>query len=215
MPTPFYHLSVAEELLGSAHLSARARLSSRARALLLAEHGAFLFGNTAPDVQAVSRQARQDTHFFDLPLRSMRRLPWEQLLAVHPSLRQADGLPLAQAAFVAGYLCHLQADWQWVKDIFVPVFGLRSPWGTFPQRLYLHNVLRAYLDRQITPSLTNGTCTSLARVAPSDWLPLDHFPVATRLPASQVRSCGGYRFVSVRARPASGPGEASPPPSVR
>ncbi len=165
MPTPFYHLSVAEELVGLA------RLSPRARALLLAERSAFLFGNTAPDVQVISRQARPDTHFFDLPVRSVRRPPWEQLLAAHPSLGQAARLPPAQAAFLAGYLCHLQADWLWVKDIFVPVFGLHSAWGTFPQRLYLHNVLRAYQDRQITPSLTNGTCASLARAAPADWLP--------------------------------------------
>lgn len=136
-----------------------------------AERSAFLFGNTAPDVQVISRQARQDTHFFDLPLRSAARPPWEQLLVVHPNLGQADRLQPAQAAFLAGYLCHLQADWLWVKDIFVPVFGLRSPWGTFPQRLYLHNVLRAYLDRKILPELANGTCKSLAQATPAGWLP--------------------------------------------
>ena len=165
MPTPFYHLSVAEELLGSG------RLPARSQALLAAERGAFLFGNTAPDVQVISRQPRQDTHFFDLPLRSVRRTPWEQLFSMYPALRRADRLPPAQAAFLAGYLSHLQADWLWVKEIFVPVFGMRSPWGTFPQRLYLHNVLRAYLDRQILPGLTNGTCSSMRRAAPVDWLP--------------------------------------------
>jgi len=165
VPTPFYHLSVAEELL--CHLD----LTGEARSFLEAQRGAFLFGNTAPDVQVVSSQPRQDTHFFDLPLRSGKRPPWEQILREHPTLRHASRLPAAQAAFVTGYLCHLQADWLWVKDIFVPIFGLHSPWGNFTQRLYLHNVLRAYLDRQILPGLTNGVCTHLGEASPSGWLP--------------------------------------------
>lgn len=165
MPTPFYHLSVAEDLLKRPDLPAGIRSS------LEAERGAFLFGNTAPDVQVISRQPRQDTHFFDLPLRSAARPPWQQILKAYPSLAEVRQMPPAQVAFLAGYLCHLQADWLWVKDIFVPVFGLRSPWGTFPQRLYLHNVLRAYVDRQILPGLTNGTCTSLAEATPRGWLP--------------------------------------------
>ncbi len=196
MPTPFYHLSVAEELLGSE------RLPARIHALLAAERGAFLFGNTAPDVQVISRQPRQDTHFFDLPLRSMARTPWEQLLTVHPSLRAAGNLPPAQAAFLAGYLCHLQADWLWVKEIFVPVFGMHSPWGTFPQRLYLHNVLRAYQDRQILPSLTNGTCASMRRAAPAGWLPFvddEHLRQWRDLLVSQLRPEAPSQTVEVFA----------------
>jgi len=168
VPTPFYHLSVAEELLG------QPRLGKQARLLLEAQRSAFLFGNTAPDVQVISHQPRQDTHFFDLPLRSLAPSPWELLLRDYPSLARAGLLPPAQAAFLAGYLCHLQADWLWVKDIFVPVFGLHSTWGSFPQRLYLHNVLRAYLDRHILPSLANGACTSLAEARPAGWLPFVH-----------------------------------------
>jgi len=165
VPTPFYHLSVAEELIASG------RLPARIKSLLAVERSAFLFGNTAPDVQVFSLQTRQDTHFYDLPLRANARPSWEQFLTVHASLRQVNGVPSTQVAFLAGYLCHLQADWLWSKDIFAPVFGLHSPWGSFPQRLYLHNVLRAYLDRQILPGLTNGTCASLAHAAPASWLP--------------------------------------------
>jgi hypothetical protein len=138
---------------------------------LKSQRGAFLFGNTAPDVQGFSHQKRADTHFFDLPLRSIAHLPWEQMLLEHPSLAQMGDLDTAQAAFVTGYLCHLQADWLWVKEIFVPVFGLRSSWGSFPHRLYLHNVLRAYLDRQILPGLRDGVCASLSEAVPNHWLP--------------------------------------------
>jgi hypothetical protein len=196
VPTPFYHLSVAEELLGSG------RLPARVYALLAAERGAFLFGNTAPDVQVISRQPRQDTHFFDLPLRSLKRTPWQQLFNAYPALRRADRLPPAQAAFLAGYLSHLQADWLWVKDIFVPVFGMHSPWGTFPQRLYLHNVLRAYQDRQILPSLTNGTSASMARATPADWLPFvddEHLRQWRNLLVSQLRPEAPSQTVEVFA----------------
>ncbi len=165
MPTPFYHLSLAEELLKNPGLPEHARQH------LNAHRGAFLFGNTAPDVQVLTRQARQDTHFFDLPLRQGVVPPWQALLANHPSLARASALPATQAAFVTGYLCHLQADLLWVEQIFVPVFGLRSRWETFARRLILHNVLRAYLDRGIIPSLTNGVYSGLGEAQPRNWLP--------------------------------------------
>ena len=86
-------------------------------------------------------------------------------------MRAKDRLPPEKAAFLAGYLCHLQADWMWVTDIFVPVFGLRNSWAPFPERLYIHNVLRAYLDNQILPSLRNGVASNLIQVSPGNWLP--------------------------------------------
>ena len=163
MPTPFYHLSLAEEILAHPELPAGMRL-------FLSEHRSeFLFGNTAPDVQVVSGQPRASTHFFDLPLQPDERPAWEKFLASNPRLANLGELPAAQAAFVAGYLCHLQADIFWIKEIFIPVFGRRSQWESFPKRLYLHNVLRAYLDRKILPELSNGA--GISGVNPDRWLP--------------------------------------------
>lgn len=143
------------------------------RGLLLSERGAFLFGNTAPDVQTISRQSRSETHFFDLPLSSNLVPPWVLFNARYSELGDASCLDRAQAVFLAGYLCHLQADWIWIKEIFVPVFGKKSEWNTFQQRLYLHNVLRSYLDRQILPSLNNGSGVGdmLWQAAVRNWLP--------------------------------------------
>ena len=163
MPTPFYHLSLAEEILAHPALSAGTHL------FLSEHHHEFLFGNTAPDVQVVSGQPRASTHFFDLPLQPDERPAWEKFLAAHPCLADPSKLPEAQAAFVAGYLCHLQADIFWIREIFLPVFGRRSQWASFPKRLYLHNVLRAYLDRKILPELTSGAKISV--VLPDSWLP--------------------------------------------
>ena len=166
MPTPFYHLSLAEEIL--AETSA---LPEPTHALLAEHRADFLLGNTAPDVQVISGQPRKATHFFTLPLRLNEQVPWVQMLAVHPVLACFRQLPEAQAAFIAGYLCHLQADYDWVRDIFVPVFGQKSGWESFSRRLYLHNVLRAYLDREILPGLADGTCSHLSTAAPDGWLP--------------------------------------------
>lgn len=148
-----------------------ARLPASIRSYLRQDLGAFLFGHTAPDVQVVSGQPRQDTHFFDLPICAGDPPAWERLLAAYPPLSQAEKLPVGQAIFLAGYLCHLQADWLWIQQVFAPVFGPGCNWGSVPHRLYLHNVLRAYLDRMLLPSLLNGRASAFGQAAPASWLP--------------------------------------------
>ena len=165
MPTPFYHLSLAEDLLR------HAELATELRQFLHDWRCVFLFGNTAPDVQVVSKQPRQQTHYFSLPILPGDPPAWELLLSKNPQLVNARQLPAPQAAFLAGYLCHLQADWMWVRDIFAPNFGPRCTWGTFRERLYLHNVLRAYLDVRILPKLQPGIDACLRQVEPDGWLP--------------------------------------------
>ena len=99
--------------------------------------------------------------------------PWLVLKETYPLLGDVTRLGKAQAVFLAGYLCHLQADWIWVRDIFVPIFGKKSSWKTFHERLYLHNVLRSYLDTGILPSLTNGSGVGkeLKHAGVANWLP--------------------------------------------
>jgi hypothetical protein len=165
VPTPFYHLNVAENLL------TQPELPIQIKEFLQANRAAFLLGNTAPDVQTVSGQDRSATHFFDLPLTPGGRPAWEVFLDRYPSLASSAGLPAEQAAFLAGYLCHLQADWWWVAEIFNPVFGVYNTWKTFRHRLYLHNVLRSYLDLEIVEILPEDTGVELEKASPSRWLP--------------------------------------------
>lgn len=204
MPTPFYHLSIAQDLLR------HPALAPAARRFLRQNRPAFLLGNTAPDVQTISGQDRQSTHFFDLPLRPGDSAPWERMLSDYPQLAlrgtasgsQNNALPPAQAAFIAGYLCHLQADWLWIQDIFVPVFGPTQRWETLRHRLYLHNVLRAYLDRQILPELPAGMNRDLARAAPQGWLPFVADPYLLQwrdFLAGQLGPGAGARTVEVFA----------------
>jgi hypothetical protein len=171
MPTPFYHLSLAEELINHSDLP------EPIHQFLQTRRCEFEFGNTAPDVQVISGQSRFVTHFFNLPIQIGDWPAWKQFLTEYPKLAIAKELPVSQAAFLAGYLCHLQADWLWVNDIFTPIFGPRCSWETFHQRLYYHNVLRAYLDLRILPELPADIDACLCQVYPRGWLPFvqDHY----------------------------------------
>ncbi len=142
------------------------------RALLSSQRAAFLLGSTAPDVQAVSGQTREETHFFYLPYCASDPLPWEALWKQYPEVRCADGD--ARTAFVAGYLCHLQADWLWFLDIFQPTFEHGDDWAPYRQRMYLHNVLRCYLDAQMRARLPDGMGEDILCAQPQAWLPFVH-----------------------------------------
>jgi hypothetical protein len=165
VPTPFYHLSLAHEI------SEHPALSPNLRSLLQTHKGAFLLGNTAPDVQVLSGQNRSATHFFPVPIPPGRQVPWYRMLLEYPGFNQPADLSPANAVFIAGYLCHLQADWIWVLDIFQPIFGPDQTWETFTKRLYLHNVLRAYLDVKVLEVLPSDVLTQLRLTHPAQWLP--------------------------------------------
>ena len=141
------------------------------RRFLVQNRAPFLFGHTAPDVQVVSGQARQETHFFSTPLRSGQPEAVEVMLGAYSQLAFSYQMPAAQAAFLAGYLCHLQADWLWVRQIFDPIFGSKANWGRIADRLYIHNVLRAYQDRSILAQLQGDAGVCLEAAVPDQWLP--------------------------------------------
>lgn len=162
MPTPFMHLALAEEILH------KGDLSSAARGLLHGQRGPFLLGNTAPDVQTVSGQARIESHFYTLP-RDTDRPAHETLFAAHPALAEPSELPPAQAAFIAGYIAHLLLDELWLDDIFLRYFG--EDWASRQRRAFLHNVLRSWADRQDRRQLNGKVAAALREAQPQRWLP--------------------------------------------
>jgi hypothetical protein len=164
VPTPFYHLARAEDLLREP------RLAESARRWLNAERPAFLLGNVAPDVQTVSGQTREATHFFSVPMRGDLSAH-ETMFAAWPQLAGPDGLPAGQQAFLAGYICHLMLDQLWIRSVFEPAFGPAARWADFPERLYLHNVLRAHLDQELLPALSPDLAGQMRAAAPRGWLP--------------------------------------------
>lgn len=164
MPTPIQHITIADQLLNDSTLPA----SFRDR--LLEQRGAFLFGNTAPDVQVVSGQPREATHFFPIPF-SGTPLPHKTMFDSFPALR-ARSISTAHAAFIAGYICHLWLDVIWVRDIYLPAFGPDAHWDTMRDRLLFHNILRAWCDQNDQSKLNGDVGSALAIARPHKWLPV-------------------------------------------
>jgi hypothetical protein len=190
MPTPFYHLSIAEEILDSL------ALDPLVSEFLNTYRAAFLLGKTAADVQSLSGQPRPDTHFYRVPLHSSAA-PWEKMFARYPQIGDPARLDSAHAAFISGYICHLQADIIWITDLFVPYFLPRVTKNYRKQVGYLHNVLRAYLDERIVPDLRADIGACLASVEPVGWLPFvedfwlvewQRFLADQLMPGSEIRT---------------------------
>ena len=159
MPTPFYHLHLAQELL----------VEESCSPLWQDEPGAFYLGNIAPDAQNVAGQSRESTHFFEVPMRDATPA-WEVMFNQYPSLIHI--LTPAQRAFLAGYICHLAVDQMWITDIFEPVFVDEAKWEKPRDRFFIHNILRIYLDELDRPALaSNGVGASLKKAQPDHWLP--------------------------------------------
>ncbi len=163
MPTPVMHLVLAEEILrGDA-------LSPAIRRLLIQQRGPFLLGHTVPDVQTISGQARDETHFYTIPPTSDRPA-YETLFAAHPRLARAKLLPPAPAVFIAGYIAHLLLDELWLYDIFLRYF-MEQEWASLRERLFLHNVLRTWMDGRDQQRLNGSVAVALRETKPHGWLP--------------------------------------------
>jgi hypothetical protein len=162
MPTPATHLALAEKMLRGNDLS------TSTRRLLTQQRGPFLLGHTAPDVKTVSGQRRDVCHFYTVP-RTSNRPACDALFDAYPSLARADALPRPQAAFVAGYIAHLVMDEVWLDVVFERYF--LQDWGPLKERLFLHNVLRTWVDSRDQAKLNGNVAQDLRDAEPLDWLP--------------------------------------------
>ena len=162
MPTPAVHLSLAERMLR------REDLSLRALRLLRRQRSSFLLGHTAPDVRTVSGQRREECHFYTVP-RTSSCPAHQALFDAHPSLCRVVALSPAHIAFVAGYVAHLLLDELWLEDVFHR-FLLRE-WASLRERLFLHNVLRTWMDYRAQEALDSTVAADLRDAKPQGWLP--------------------------------------------
>lgn len=189
MPTPFYHLALAHDILSDP------RLPPAVGTLLHDNLGAFLYGNTAPDVQTLSKQSREATHFFSVPFGDDHRA-WGAMFARYPRLGNAGQLSPAHAAFMAGYCAHLLLDQMWIVEVF-PRFITDLTGENRFQRFFWHNVLRIQLDRAAWALLTPATGAAIGAAPVADWLPFEQqtFVVQWRdflaeqfLPGARIRT---------------------------
>ena len=196
MPTPVQHLVLAQRLLEDA------TLPEAIRDRLRAQRGAFLFGNTAPDVQTVSGQLREATHFFVIPWMRVPK-PHKAMFELFPYLGFPHKRPSDHAAFIAGYICHLWLDVLWVRDIYLDNFGPYAHWGAnLRERHVYHNILRAWCDRHDQGQFNGTIGSALSLAQPSEWLPFvaDRYLVQWRDGlAGQFRPGGSIRTVEVFA----------------
>jgi hypothetical protein len=196
MPTPVQHLVLAQRLLDDG------ALPEAIRQRLIAQRSAFLFGHTAPDVQTVSGQLREATHFFVIPWRRVPT-PHKAMFELYPYLGFPRKRPADHAAFIAGYICHLWLDVLWVRDIYLKSFGPDARWGkSLHERHVYHNILRAWCDRNDQARFNGTIGPALASANPIDWLPFtaDRYLVQWRdTLAEQFRPAGSIRTVEVFA----------------
>lgn len=195
MPTPFYHLSIAQDLLNHEDLS------PCIANLLRQNQCSFFLGKTAPDVQTITGDRRENTHFFKVP--PINKKPaWQVLFKKYPALEKSKQLSPAQRAFIAGYICHLQADQLWIKMIFLPYFGLTVKWKGFRKRLFLQNVMRTYIDERIIKDLPDELGDCLQSVQPNGWLPFASDEALRKwrdLIANQLKPEGNSRTAQIFA----------------
>lgn len=127
-----------------------------------------MLGHTAPDVKTVSGQKREESHFYTIP-RTSDRPAYLVLFDTHPELAGADALSPARTAFLAGYVAHLLLDELWLDDVFQRYF--LQDWGPLEERLFLHNVLRTWVDLRHQATLDGTMAQALEQAEPDDWLP--------------------------------------------
>jgi hypothetical protein len=196
MPTPIQHLVLAQRLLEDT------TLPNALRDRLRAQRGAFLFGNTAPDVQTVSGQLREATHFFVIPWNRVPE-PHKAMFELHPYLGFSRKLPAAHAAFIAGYICHLWLDVLWLRDIYLNNFGPYAHWGAnLRERHVYHNILRTWCDRHDQGQLNGSIGPALSSATPIDWLPFtaDRYLIQWRdVLVEQFRPGAAIRTVEIFA----------------
>jgi hypothetical protein len=129
------HMVVARELAPAA-----------LRGSIGAEAGAYYLGATTPDIRALAKWDRADTHFFDLHCFD-EQSSVARCFEVHPELSVSGSVNAETAAFVCGYISHLEMDEAWIEEVFRPCFGERSPLKGELLAGLLDRVLQFELDR--------------------------------------------------------------------
>ncbi len=85
------------------------------RGYVFDHRGAYYLGSTAPDIRAMTRWPREQTHFAPLSVEEVGT-GTKTMFEMHPELH--ENMSPASQAFLAGYVCHLAADEVWITSVF-------------------------------------------------------------------------------------------------
>ena len=117
--------------------------------------GSFYLGSTAPDIRAMTRWPREQTHFAPLSVEEVGTGA-RTMFEMHPELREA--MSPASRAFLAGYVCHLAADEVWITSVFRPHFDTTEDSSLTDDQVEANiwdRAMQLDLDRQALPQI-NG-----------------------------------------------------------
>ena len=135
MPMLAVHLSIVQEVVDALDIDE------------LREHiGAALLGSTAPDRRVMTREPREDTHFFNLTESGMGDgfLGMKEVLPDIVSRAPDDDWALT--AFLVGYASHLAADEAWIVNVYRPYFEDESYLGGEPTKNILDRAMQYELE---------------------------------------------------------------------
>ncbi len=83
--------------------------------------GSFYLGSTSPDIRAMTKWPREQTHFAPLSVREVGT-GTRTMFQNYPELRDESAQSLATRTFLLGYVCHLAADEVWITTVYRPNF---------------------------------------------------------------------------------------------
>ena len=138
MPLLTVHLSIIQEVI------ARLDVPQLQEAL-----GSALLGSTAPDRRVITRQPREETHFFQLTEDGLGD-GFRGLRMAHPEVTQSpESFGWSASAFLIGYISHLVSDEVWIVDVYRPFFADDNYLGAEPARNILDRALQYDLERVV------------------------------------------------------------------
>ena len=115
--------------------------------------GSCFLGSTAPDIRAMTKGRREDTHFAPLSLETVG-VGVRRMFELHPELADGRANSPATRAFVLGYISHLTADEVWITTMYRPHFSRESNRaGNEVAAQIWDRALQLDLDRQALPEL--------------------------------------------------------------
>ena len=87
--------------------------------------GSFYLGSTSPDIRAMTKWPREQTHFAPLSVQEVGTGA-RTMFGDYPELMDDSEQSLATRAFLLGYVCHLAADEVWITTVYRPNFDTAS-----------------------------------------------------------------------------------------
>lgn len=106
--------------------------------------GSFYLGSTSPDIRAMTKWPREQTHFAPLTVSEVGT-GTRTMFRNYPELMEEAANSQATRSFLLGYICHLAADEVWITTVYRPNFDT----GSEATRLTANQVEADIWDRAV------------------------------------------------------------------